>query len=602
MKIIGSVRKESLKDGPVFGSLVGSKWESIVFSNENVELQLYYDPASNIRVINNNNVLISDDKLFVIENGFQKRLEDPDLVKMIENESIDFIKHIQPNVNVALFDKLNNRIYLASNRATAGRMYYTILNGTLYFSNNFVILTHLRGPLSLNNMALYAYCKFGAVPEDITFDKEIKSVPVGHYASIRYDTWEVEYVPYFQFDYNNSAEKEISDSMLSSVDSALKVNAKALSNEQVHMLISGGIDSSLFAFYLKEYTSNIIGHYCRFGEHDPEQKYAEVVANSLDIPLKIHTLYDENIIHEIEDTASNTSYPHNDYSNVSVNFLLRKIKEEFGAGAIVIDCNGADDGFGYNALKKIPIWQNLYKIPNALLTLLGEFATIGDTWMYDSAIRRKLFYLYRAKEKDIYISHMIGSAGAKIMNVSNHYDKALQEMVTLFFNNNIANDHPSDYEKMNVAQFYHINSRHWTAKGCTPADSLNLKIVYPFTWRNILEIQCKVPLNTKIFNNHVKWPLKKLLENYMEKDFIYRKKSGFAPPLVRWLNNKDVYNYIYKSVMDGLVIDMFQRNKIDKIFKLIKQNKRISRYALNFIWSLLFLDVWLKKNNINNVK
>jgi len=145
------------------------------------------------------------------------------------------------------------------------------------------------------------------------------------------------------------------------------------------------------------------------------------------------------------------------------------------------------------------------------------------------------------------------------------------------FNNNIANANPSDYEKMNVAQFFHINSRLWTAKGYTPADKLNLKMEYPFTWKNILDIQCKVPLNTKTFDNHVKWPLKKLLENYMENDFIYRKKSGFSPPLVRWFKNENVYNYIYKSVMNGLLIDMFQKDKVAKIFNLIKQ----TGYAVN---------------------
>ncbi len=99
MKIIGSIRKASLNFGPVLNPLVESKWESIVFSNVNVEMQVSYNLASNIRVINkNNSVLISDDKLFIVENGSQIRLENPDIVEMIENESINFIKHIQPNL------------------------------------------------------------------------------------------------------------------------------------------------------------------------------------------------------------------------------------------------------------------------------------------------------------------------------------------------------------------------------------------------------------------------------------------------------------------------------------------------------------------------
>ena len=34
-------------------------------------------------------------------------------------------------------------------------------------------------------------------------------------------------------------------------------------------------------------------------------------------------------------------------------------------------------------------------------------------------------------------------------------------------------------------------------------------------------------------NGIVKWPLKRMLEEFMPKEFIYRKKSGFVPPFVQ---------------------------------------------------------------------
>lgn len=603
MKIIGVVKKDGLHKKQDSDFMMASGYKSLNMSNGIWELHICYDADSNIRIINDdNNTFISDDRLFVIADDTQQKLTDAALARMIDNKGINAIKYIQCNINLVLFNKRQNLLYLASNRATAGRMYYAVLNGNFYFSNDFKLLVKFKNSLLINKCALYGYCKFGAVPEDFTFDKEIKAVPVGHYANILFDEWHVNYFPFYQFDYNENNEIKNSDDILSTVENVLKMNAKALSNNHIHMLISGGIDSSLFAFYLKEYTNDIAGHYCSFGINDPEHKYAETVAKRLGIPLEVHTLYDESVIHEIEDTALNTTYPHNDFSNVSVNFLLKNIKGSCAIAPTVIECNGADDGFGYDALRKIPIWQKLYKIPSWLLSLFSEGATIGDTWMYDSAILRKLYYIYRAREKNIYISHMIAGAGTKLMKKDFHYDNELKEMITTFFNNNIAEESYDDYAKMNVAQFYHLNSRLWTAKGYTPAEDLNIAIEFPFTWLNILETQCKVPLNYKIFNNQVKWPLKELLAHYMDEDFIYRKKSGFAPPLQRWLNNNTVYDYCYQSVMDGLLIDMFQKDKIDKVFKLVRDKKNISRYVLNLLWALIFLEVWLKVNNINYVK
>ena len=126
-----------------------------------------------------------------------------------------------------------------------------------------------------------------------------------------------------------------------------------------------------------------------------------------------------------------------------------------------------------------------------------------------------------------------------------------------------------------------------------PAQNMNMNLVFPFTWKNILDEQCKLPLDVKVHNGIVKWPLKKLLEKYMPKDYIYRGKSGFAPPLYRGLKIDANYDYFHKTIMNGTLIRNFNADKIDKIFRLIKENKNVSRYAMNLIWSLLFFEVWL---------
>lgn len=599
MRIIGSISKSGKKNISILHLLDNSKWKNIQIENEISSLNIWYYLDDNIRIINNrNNVFISDDNLIFLDSGSQKRLDNDKIAEMLEEKNIDLIKNIQSDFNLILYDKIKARIYLASNRAAAGRMFYVFWKNSLFFSNDFSLLLRLKR-LTLNDIALYAYTEFGAIPEDITLDVFIKAVPVGHYAEIDYKNGSSAYTPFFKFNYNNSNTKEIDKKLLLRTEQSLKNNAKVLSNDKIHMLISGGIDSSLFAFYLKEFASNIIGHYCRFGVNDPEQEYAEKVAKELKIPLKVHTLYSENIIPEIEDTASNTSYPHCDYSNISENFLIRKIKEEFGSGSLIIDCNGGDDGFGYQGLLKIPIWKKLYKIPTILLKILGDISTIGETWMYESKIKRKLFYFYRAREKNLYISYMISGAGSKLFIRSNQYDKKINELVNLFFNNNIQSNYPTEYEKMNVAQFFHWNSRLWTAKGYSPAERWGVRIVYPYIWKNILELQCEIPLNMKIFKNEIKFSLKKLLEAYMPKDFIYRKKSGFQPPLYQWLRIDNNYDYAYNTIMNGIAIKKFKKDKVNKIFELIKANEKVSSYAINFIWSLLFFEVWLKSNNIH---
>ena len=594
MKIVGALGKPGSVNSAPFNFANNQRWTNINVTNPDMSLKIYYDTTSPVLVVNNaTKISLCDDKLYVLENKIPKKLAANEVADMLEKEGILFIHRIISDFDLFLADKTKRSIYLASNRATAGRMFYVFHKDVILFSNDFLLLLNIK-QLNINTCALYAYTKYGAVPEDITFDADIKSVPVGHFATIDRNSKQARYTPFYKFNYDNNPDSaKDPDELLASVEQALKANAKALSDKQVHLLMSGGIDSSLFASYLKEYTPNIIGHYCTFGRDDSEQPYAERLAKKLNIPLKIHLLDDEHIIPEIEDTASNTSYPHSDYSNVPVNFLIRKIKEEFGLGQLVIDCNGGDDGFGYGGLTRIAMWEKLYRIPAGILRLLGKLATIGDSWMYDSDLKKILFYLYRAKEKNIYLSHTILTGSEKLFINGSQCDKDLQKITTGFLDSNIEGKSPSSYARMGVVQFYHVNSRLWTAKGYWPAYNMNMNLVFPYTWKNILDEQCKLPLNVKVHNGIIKWPLRKLLEKYMPHDFIYRPKSGFAPPLYQWLKIDKNYDYFYETIMNGTTVKNFDIDKIDKIFKLIKANKMVSRYATNLIWSLLFFEVWL---------
>jgi asparagine synthase (glutamine-hydrolysing) len=597
MKIIGVLGKSGLVNRIPFNFANNEKWTNINITNQDVILKTYYDALSPTLVVDKAaKISLCDDKLYILENKIVKKLTADETAIMLEKEGILCINKIISDFNLFLYDKTSRTLYLSSNRATAGRMFYVFWKEAVLFSNDFLLLLNVK-PLNISTCALYAYTRHGAIPEDITLDIDIKNVPVGHLATIQQGNKEVKYTPFYKFNYDNNPNsfKALED-LLSSVEQELKVNARILSDRQIHMLMSGGIDSSLFSFYLREYTSNIIGHYCCFGSEDSELPYAELLAKKLNIPFKIHLLDDKNIIPEIEDTALNTSYPHGDYSNVPVNFLLRKIREDFGLGQLTIDCNGGDDGFGYGALTKIDVWEKLYKI--SAVGLFGKLATIDDSWMYDSNTTKALFYLYRAMEKNIYISHLIFSASEKVFKNGSQYNKEIEKLMAEFFNNNNESKSPSSYAKMSVAQFYHINSRLWTAKGYWPAQNMNINLIFPFTWKNILDEHCKLPLNVKLHNGIIKWPLKKLLEKYMPKDYIYRVKSGFAPPLYRWLKVDVNYDYFYKTIMNGVLISHFNAEKIDKIFKLIKANKNVSRYAMNLIWSLLFFEVWLTMHGL----
>jgi asparagine synthetase B (glutamine-hydrolysing) len=143
----------------------------------------------------------------------------------------------------------------------------------------------------------------------------------------------------------------------------------------------------------------------------------------------------------------------------------------------------------------------------------------------------------------------------------------------------------------------------YTAKTYEVPFDGKIQVVYPYLWRDILVEQGNISWAIKIRNGIVKWPLKSLLENYMTKDFIYRKKSAFLPPLERWLMREDVYELLRETLVDRETIIgkvVCQKN----LTRLVKQLPRLRNFSLSlchFLWGTLFTELWLRRNLENDL-
>ncbi len=120
------------------------------------------------------------------------------------------------------------------------------------------------------------------------------------------------------------------------------------------------------------------------------------------------------------------------------------------------------------------------------------------------------------------------------------WDDSLQEMIEQTASSCGEDYAGLSYEaKTTIRQLFYVNSPRWASKALSVGESLGRRVVYPYIWRDVLIEQGNLPWIAKVHEGVVKWPLKRLLEEFMPSDFIYRPKSGFVPPLVRWLTDPE---------------------------------------------------------------
>ena len=160
-----------------------------------------------------------------------------------------------------------------------------------------------------------------------------------------------------------------------------------------------------------------------------------------------------------------------------------------------------------------------------------------------------------------------------------------------------------DHEKLSyqakttIRQLMHVNSRRWAAKACSVGESLGIRIIYPYIWSDILKLQGQIPWQAKINRGIVKWPLKRLLEEYMPSDFIYRKKSGFVPPFAHWLKSKDFNDAVRELLVSsrGVFGRILPTRVFEELLDDALQGESLRHSILNFLWGAIFTEMWIGK-------
>ncbi len=130
--------------------------------------------------------------------------------------------------------------------------------------------------------------------------------------------------------------------------------------------------------------------------------------------------------------------------------------------------------------------------------------------------------------------------------------------------------------------------------------AVSLEVREPLLDHKMVEFAANIPFSLKIKNGSMKHILKLAMKDDLPKNVLNRKKRGFTPPLINWLNNSlpDLESkYLSKKKIDEKkLIDYEYVKKISEDYKKGKTSNYVK------IWSLICLESWFesffKKYNI----
>ena len=505
---------------------------------------------------------------------------------------------------IAVWDKDNQKLFLARDRFGEKPLYYGYINKDFVFASELKSLKmHTDFDKEIDREAIAKFLKLSYIPHPLTIYKGISKLPPANILCMDFSKNTKKIYPYWEL--SNAENKELSDSkfIIETLHKKLNeaVKDQMMADVSVGAFLSGGIDSSLIVSLMQNNTNNSVKTFTVGFEDDnyDESFYAKKVSQHLGTDHTELILSPKDLIDVVPKLPFLYDEPFADSSQVPT-FLISQLARN--SVTVALSGDGGDEVFGgYNRhIWTKDIWSKTHLLPKGLKFAIKAILACPSEKRWNQIYSLLEFmipkrYQMRLPGEKI---HKIAK-NLSILNIEDLYDSLTSiwnnaESIIIGFEKNLNQTLPTigrnSTEKIMYLDLNHYLPDDILTKVDRASMGVSLETRAPFLNHNVVEYAWNMPLNMKINQGKGKWALRKILENYVPINLIDRPKMGFGVPIDNWLRGplKEWFNDLLNEETlnkDGF----FDFKKID-IIKREHQNGKNHHHKL---WNILIFQSWL---------
>ncbi|MBW1615896.1 MAG: asparagine synthase (glutamine-hydrolyzing) [Deltaproteobacteria bacterium] len=482
---------------------------------------------------------------------------------------------------IALFDKVENRLYLIRDRIGIKPLYYTFQNKEFAFASELKgIPDHLRKETS--DKALIQFMSIGYIPADNTFYKDLFKLKAGRY--IVFDGDNITLKRYWKL---SDKRLDISfDNAVKQTHNLLKsaVSYRLLADVEVGCFLSGGIDSSLVAAIMSRLSEKKIKTFS-IGFEDKrydESGYAKNVASLLKTDHYEYICRPADIIKLIDNFDYYFDEPFGDDSGIPTMLLSDLASKHVKA---TLSGDGGDELFlGYDR----------YFITDKLFNILKYFPKplrSAASFIMAKSDKDKLEKLsYPVQRPSLANIYSVLASCVKPWNLKKIFTEEfisqtwqnkeldlflLQETEPNIKNNEIIS-------ALSIMDFHLYLPDDILTKVDRATMKYSLEARVPILDHRIAEFAYALPLKIKLAKGR-KSILREILYKYLPQKSFKRPKKGFGVPLKDW----------FKKELKDLLYDKLESldNRFNKkyLYKMAAEHINNNKNYDYIFWCLLRL-------------
>jgi len=532
------------------------------------------------------------------ESQFRTRSDTEVILRAYQRWGSDCLKKFRGMFAIAIWDAVEQRMFLARDRFGIKPLYWTHSTQGLYFASEIKALLPFLERRTINSAALSDYFTFQFCLGEKTLLDGVWQMPPSHFAYVNWGHqpkmqryWEVHY----DIDYHHT-EQWFTTRLRDLMQDSVRIHMRA--DVEVGSYLSGGIDSSLLASLAREIRPNspfkaFHGHFVDGREFD-ESQYAKSLADMQNMQLHIASIGENDFVDNIAKVIWHLDQPTAGPGSFPQYMVSKQVGQHI---KVVLGGQGGDEIFGGYARYLVAYFEQCIKgaIDGTLHN--GHYVVSYESIIPNLETLRQ----YKPMLREFWSSGLFGERDERywrLVNRANTFGSILspdsinqqatfEEFKLIFWGKNVGKES------------YFDSMTHFDFKTILPAllqveDRMSMahgvEARVPFLDHPLVEFAATIPADIKFRNGELKRLLKSVFSNQLPTAILDRKdKMGFPVPLNVWLNRggpaRDFIGDILGSqsartrhyLKDGLSIDTLLDSQ--------------STYGRN-LWALLSLELW----------
>ncbi len=501
---------------------------------------------------------------------------------------------------IALWDGERRRLLLARDRMGKKPLYWGVFDGTLVFGSELkALLQHKMVSKELSPEALALYLAHEYIPTPWTPFRGIFKLRPATYLEYQggqtaeYSFWNTSFLQ------NEPITKPLSHQLSALeglVDTATR--ARLVADVPVGLMLSGGLDSSTVAYYASRAVRETGGRLRTFSigfkeAGFDESHYAARVADHLGTDHHTRVFSVDDALARLPMLAASIDEPFADSSLLPTSLLSSFAREQV---TVALGGDGGDELFlGYSTFLAHKLADAYASLPRPIQGLLAHAVNRLPTSHHYMSTDYKLKRFLRGASLPLMARDQAWMGAFTSGEINSLLSPEFSRRVRDFDILSPQNEYLAEVSGDTLRRLSWVYARTYMMDGVmVKADRASmlssLELRSPLLDTDLVEFAYALPTAQKLRGRTGKYILKKLMEDKIPRDIVYRPKKGFGAPVGVWL----------RGGLLPLLKEKLSRERIAKqgiftpaiVDKLVLEHESGRRDNRKELWTLLMFQLW----------